>query len=141
MKTASQLKEIMNVRSCVPNIICFQTQKQLAKLNNIWVLLKSVLIDLRASNFVHTKTSLHAHGVHARNCVHNLSSPVFTLSKSYYQTIVNTLREFQWTLEQTENSQSENSRVKVRKVSMHTQKTCNFTNNYSWVYMIGHWWL
>ena len=29
----------------VPNIICFQTQKQLATLNNIWILLKSVLIE------------------------------------------------------------------------------------------------
>ena len=36
----------------VPNIICFQTQKQLATLNKIRVLLKSVLIDLRARNFV-----------------------------------------------------------------------------------------
>ena len=32
----------------VPNIICFQTQKQLTTLNNIQVSLKSVLIDLRA---------------------------------------------------------------------------------------------
>ena len=38
----------------------FQTQKQLAKLNNIQVLLKSVLTDLRARNFVHAKTSLRA---------------------------------------------------------------------------------
>ena len=29
----------------VPNIICFQTQKQLTSLNNIQVLLKSVLTD------------------------------------------------------------------------------------------------
>ena len=50
----------------VPNIICFQTQKQLAKLNNIRVLLKSVLIDLRARNIVHEKTYLHARCV----CVH-----------------------------------------------------------------------
>ena len=41
----------------VSNIICFQTQKQLATLNNIQVLLKSILIDLRARNFVHAKTS------------------------------------------------------------------------------------
>ena len=34
----------------VPNIICFQTQKQLASLNKIRVLLKSVLTDLRARN-------------------------------------------------------------------------------------------
>ena len=54
----------------VPNIICFHTQKQLAILNNIRVLLKSVLIDLCAHNFVHAKTSLskcyvHAHHHHA----------------------------------------------------------------------------
>ena len=64
LKTASHLKEITNVRSCVPNIICFQTQKQLSKLNNIRVLLKSVLNDLRARNFVH-----------ARNRARSLSSP------------------------------------------------------------------
>ena len=43
----------------VPNIICFQIQKQLATLNNIRVLLKGGLIDLRACNFMHAKTSLH----------------------------------------------------------------------------------
>ena len=56
----------MNVKSCVPNIICFKTQKQLAKLSNIRVLLKSVLIDLRARNFVHAKTSLRVRCVHAQ---------------------------------------------------------------------------
>ena len=65
----------MNVRSCVPNIICFQTQKQLAKLNNIRVLLKSVLINLRARNFVHAKTYLRARSVHPCNLARNLSSP------------------------------------------------------------------
>ena len=64
----------MNVRSYVPNIICFPTQKQLAKLNNIRVLLKRVLIDLRARNFVHAKTSLRARCVQARNRARNLSS-------------------------------------------------------------------
>ena len=44
----------------VPNIICFQTKKQLTTLNNIRVLRKGVLIDLRARNFVHAKTSLRA---------------------------------------------------------------------------------
>ena len=39
----------------VLNIICFQTRKQLATLNNIGVPLKGVLIDLRACNFVHAK--------------------------------------------------------------------------------------
>ena len=36
----------------VPNIICFQTQKQLTTLNNIGVLVKDVLIDLRAHNSI-----------------------------------------------------------------------------------------
>ena len=59
----------------VPNITCFQTQKQLAPLNKTGVLLKGVLIDLRASNFVHTKTSSSAHCMHACHRVCNLSSP------------------------------------------------------------------
>ena len=59
----------------VPNIICFQTQKQLASLNNIRVLLKSVLTDLRARNFVRVKTSLRARRVHARHRTRILSSP------------------------------------------------------------------
>ena len=50
----------MGVRLVVPNTICFQTQKQLATLNSIAVLLKGVLIDLQSRNFVHTKTSLSA---------------------------------------------------------------------------------
>ena len=41
----------------MPNIVCFQTQKQITILNNIGILLKSVLIDLRARTFVHAKTS------------------------------------------------------------------------------------
>ena len=41
-------------------IICIQTQKQLATLNNFWTLFKSVLTDLRARNFVGAKTSLRA---------------------------------------------------------------------------------
>ena len=59
----------------VPNIIRFQIQKQLAKLNNIRVLLKSVLIHLRACDFMHAKISLHACCVHAHHCARNLSSP------------------------------------------------------------------
>ena len=42
----------------VANIICFQTQKQLAALNSIGIVLKGALIDLRARNFVRAKTSL-----------------------------------------------------------------------------------
>ena len=56
-------------------IICFQTQKQLATLNNIRILLKGVLIDLYARNFVHMKNSLCALSMHARHCARNLSSP------------------------------------------------------------------
>ena len=59
----------------MPNIIYFQTQKQLATLNNIRKILKGVLIDLRAHNFMHAKTSLHAHCLHARHCACSLLSP------------------------------------------------------------------
>ena len=59
----------------VPNIICFQTQKKLTTVNNIEVLVKSVLTDLRAHNFVHVKISLCAHCMHARHHVPNLLSP------------------------------------------------------------------
>ena len=41
----------------VLNITCFQTQTQLTALNNIEVLLKGDLTDLRARNFVHAKIS------------------------------------------------------------------------------------
>ena len=61
----------------VPSIICFQKQKQPDTLNNIPVLLKSVLIDLCARNFVHAKTYLRANCVHARHHVLNLLSPAF----------------------------------------------------------------
>ena len=61
----------------VPNIICIQTQKQLATLNNIRVQLKIVLTDLRAHIFVYTRTSLYARCMHIRHHVRNLSSPVF----------------------------------------------------------------
>ena len=64
----------------VPNIICFQTQKQLATLNNIRVQLESVLTDLRARNFVHPKNSLRARCVHARHRARNLSSSVAAVS-------------------------------------------------------------
>ena len=59
----------------VPNIICFQTQKELTTLNNVGVLVKSALTDLRAHNFVHAKISLRARYVHARHHACNLSSP------------------------------------------------------------------
>ena len=60
----------------LPNIICFQKQKQLATLNNIRVLLKAVLTDLGACNFVHAKTSFRARCLHTRHRARNLSSPV-----------------------------------------------------------------
>ena len=59
----------------VPNIICFQTQKQLTTLNNIGVLVKDVLIDLRAHNSMHVKNPLHARCMHARDHACNLLSP------------------------------------------------------------------
>ena len=59
----------------VPNIICFEILKKLITLNNVGVLVKSVLIDLRARNFVHAKISLRASCVHARHRARNLSSP------------------------------------------------------------------
>ena len=55
----------------MPNIICFQTQKQLVTLNNIRILLKDVLIDLRAYNFVQAQTSLHPRYAHVRHRAHN----------------------------------------------------------------------
>ena len=58
----------------VPNTICLQPQKQLVNLNNISVLLKGVVVDLRARNFVHAKTSLRARCVHPRQRARNLSS-------------------------------------------------------------------
>ena len=51
----------------MPNIIYIQTQKQFATLNNIRGLLKNALIDLRARNFVHVKTSLLERCAHARH--------------------------------------------------------------------------
>ena len=60
----------------LPNIIYFQKQKQLATLNNIRVLLKAVLTDLGACNFVHAKTSFRVRCFHTRHRARNLSSPV-----------------------------------------------------------------
>ena len=40
-------------------------------------LLKGVLIDLRARNFVHTKTSLHPCYMHAHHCARDLPSPPY----------------------------------------------------------------
>ena len=59
----------------VLNITCFQKQKKLNTLNNIAGLLKGVLFDLHARNFVHAKISLRARCVYARLRARNLSSP------------------------------------------------------------------
>ena len=73
------MREIMNVWTyCVKYYLLLDT-KQLATLNNIWAQLKSVLIDLRACNFVHAKTSLRARCLHARHRACNLSSPVINI--------------------------------------------------------------
>ena len=48
----------------VLNIIYIQTEKQLGTLNSIQVLLKGVLTDVHARNFMHAKTfacTLHAY--------------------------------------------------------------------------------
>ena len=85
----------------VPNIICFQTQKQLTTLNNIWVSLKSVLNDLRACNFVHTKTSLNAHCTHVCHHAQNLLSPsTKSLSNKLSKTYSNALKKH-WNNTQT----------------------------------------
>ena len=57
----------------VLNIICFETQKQLATLNNIGILLKAILIDLCAHNFGQAKTSSGANCMHTRHRARNLS--------------------------------------------------------------------
>ena len=59
----------------VLNIICIQTNKQLTILNNIQVLLKSVLTDLYVHNFVNAKTSWCARCMYAYHHVRSLSSP------------------------------------------------------------------
>ena len=60
----------------VPNIICFQTQNQLAILNAIGELLKGISSVLLTLNFVHAKTSLRARCVYACHRARNLSSAV-----------------------------------------------------------------
>ena len=56
----------------VPNITCFHTKNTL---NLIRVLLKDVLINFSARNFMHAKTSLRASCVHVCHGARNLSSP------------------------------------------------------------------
>ena len=78
IKTASQLKETMNISSYCAEYYLVLDTKQLTTLKNIIVLLKGFLIDLRAFNFVHAKTFLPACCVHARHLAYNLSSPALT---------------------------------------------------------------
>ena len=52
-----------------------KTTCYLTALNNIRAQLKSILIDLRARNFVQVKTSLCARCMQARHHIRNLSSP------------------------------------------------------------------
>ena len=70
---ASQLKDLQ-ILLC--RVLFVFKQKQLATLNNIRALLKSVLTDLGARNFLHAKTFLRARCVHVRHCARNLSSTV-----------------------------------------------------------------
>ena len=50
----------MNVRSCCTEYYLLLDTKRLNTLNNIRALLKSVLFDLHAFNFMHVRISLHA---------------------------------------------------------------------------------
>ena len=75
----------------VTNTICFQTQKYLTILNVTGVLLKDVLIDLRACNFLHVKTSLCASCVHARHCSRNLLNSDYWALKGQYISVLNDL--------------------------------------------------
>ena len=83
----------------VPNIFCFQTQKQLPTLNNIRVLLKSVLIDY-VQVISCTRKPLRARCVHARHLARDLSSPdlvsifLLLLDKNYIATIKITKKLF-----------------------------------------------
>ena len=83
LTTASKLKEIISVRSYRAKYYLLSDTKKLATLNTIGVLLTGVLVDLCAHNFVHTKTSLHAHCMHTRNHVHNLSTLIYIFGLSY----------------------------------------------------------
>ena len=66
----------MNVRSYCTEYYLLSGTKQLNTLNNIGALLKGVLFDSHARNFVHTRISLRARYVHARHRARNLWSPV-----------------------------------------------------------------
>ena len=65
----------MNVRSYCTECYLLSDTKTTNNLKNFRVLLNGVLIDLRARNFVHAKTSLRARCMHARQRARNLLSP------------------------------------------------------------------
>ena len=75
----------MNYRSYCTKYYLFSDKKQLGTLNNIRVLLKGVLIDLHAHNFMHGKTFLHACCMHTRHHACNLSSPAIAHLNKYWQ--------------------------------------------------------
>ena len=79
IRTASQLKEIMNVRSyCAEYYLLWDTKiTQYLKLHRSTT--QGILIDLRALKFLHAKTSLRARCMHARHRARNLSSPASSL--------------------------------------------------------------
>ena len=57
----------MNVKSYCTKYYLLSDTKQLNTLNNIAALLKGVLFDLQACNFVHARISLHARCTHAHH--------------------------------------------------------------------------
>ena len=64
--------------------ICYYIICMTVPLNKVGVLVKSVLNDLRARNFVHAKTSLRARCAHARHHARNLSSPTLTIKSNQF---------------------------------------------------------
>ena len=69
------MKEIVNVKSYCAEYYLLSDTKKLNTLNNIGVLLKGVLFDIRGRNFGHVKISLRARCVRARHRARNLSIP------------------------------------------------------------------
>ena len=68
----------MNVRLYCTKYYLLSDTKQINTLIPHYLntaLLKGILFDIRAHNFVHARISLHARCVHARHFAHNLLSP------------------------------------------------------------------
>ena len=72
----------MNVRSYCTEYYLLSGTK-LNTLNNIGALLKGVLFDLRARNFVHASISLRGRCVHAHHRARNLSSPASYILRGF----------------------------------------------------------